>query len=75
MSPHFLVLVVIFIHFCEMFVCMRPSVTLFRIFHVLWWSRKGSGLISAYYFYLWAKGTIAYIAPISSGKWDRWKED
>jgi hypothetical protein len=29
MLPHSLVLVVIFIHFYEMFICMRPSVTLF----------------------------------------------
>jgi hypothetical protein len=41
--------VVIFIHFCEMFFCVRPSVTLFCMFHVLRWSRKGSGLIGAYY--------------------------
>jgi hypothetical protein len=29
LSLHSLVLVAIFIHFCEMFVCMRPLVTLF----------------------------------------------
>jgi hypothetical protein len=50
LSPDSLVLVVIFIHFYEMFIYMRPSVTLFRMFHMLWWSMKGSGLIDAYYF-------------------------
>jgi hypothetical protein len=61
---------VIFPHFCEMFICMWLSVTLFRIFHVSRWYKRGSGLIDAYYFQLWAKGPMAYTAPINSGKWD-----
>jgi hypothetical protein len=75
LSLHSLVLVVTFIHFCEMFICVRPSVTLFWMFHVLRWSGKGSGLISTYYFYLRAKGPITCIAPISPSKWDHWRED
>jgi hypothetical protein len=67
---HSLVLLVIFVHFYEMFVCVRPSVTLFWMFHMLRWSEMGSGLIGAYYFQLWAKGSITYITPISSSKWD-----
>jgi hypothetical protein len=43
-------LVVIFVHFREMFIYVRPSVSLFWLFHVLRWSGKGSGLIDAYYF-------------------------
>jgi hypothetical protein len=74
MSPHSLVLVAIFVHFCEMFVCVRSSVSLFRLFHVLRWSGKGSSLIDAYYFQLRAKGLIAYITPISPSMWDRWRE-
>jgi hypothetical protein len=70
LSPHSLILVVIFTHFCEMFIFVWPSVSLFQLFHVLWWSGKGSGLIDAYYFQLWAKGPIVYIMPISRGKWD-----
>jgi hypothetical protein len=66
---------VIFIHFYKMFISVWPSVSLFRLFHVLWWSGKGSSLISAYYFQLWAKGPITYIAPISPSKWDHWRED
>jgi hypothetical protein len=54
-----------------MFICMRPSVSLFRLFHMLQWSGKGSGLIDAYYFQLRAKGPIMYITPISPGKCDR----
>jgi hypothetical protein len=67
--------VVIFIHFYEMFVFVRPSITLFQMFHVLWWSGKGSDLIGAYDFHIWVKGPITYIAPISSSKWDRLRED
>jgi hypothetical protein len=67
--------VAIFVHFCKMFVCVRLSVTLFWMFHVLRWSKKGSGLIGAYYFHIRAKGLSTYITPISSGKWDRWRED
>jgi hypothetical protein len=65
----------IFIHFCEMFIYVWPSVSLFQLFHVLRWSRQGSNLIDTHYFQLWAKGSIAYITPISPGKWDRWRED
>jgi hypothetical protein len=50
LSPHFLILVVIFIHFCEMFVCVRLLVSLFWLFHVLQWFRKGLGQIGTYYF-------------------------
>jgi hypothetical protein len=75
LSSHSLILVVIFIHVCEMFVCVQPSVTLFWMFHVLRWFMKGSGLIGSYYFQIRGKGPIAHIAPISSSKWDRWRED
>jgi hypothetical protein len=44
LSMHSLVLVEIFVHFYEMFICMRPSVILF-MFHVLRWSGKGSGQV------------------------------
>jgi hypothetical protein len=58
LSLHSLILVATFIHFCEMFVCVRSSISLFRLFHVLRWSRKGSCLIGTYYFQLRAKGLI-----------------
>jgi hypothetical protein len=44
------------------------------MFHVLLWLGKGSGLIGEYYFQLQAKGPIAYITLISSGKWDHLRE-
>jgi hypothetical protein len=67
--------VAIFIHFCDMFICMRPSVTLFWTFHVMRWSIKGSDLISAYYLQLRAKGPITYIMPISPDKWYRGRDN
>jgi hypothetical protein len=48
--PHSHILVAIFIHFYKMFVWLRPSVSLFWLFHVLRWSGKGLDLIDYYYF-------------------------
>jgi hypothetical protein len=67
--------VAIFVHFCEMFVYVWPSVSLFRLFHMLRWSGKGLGLTGTYYFQLRAKGPFVYIVPISPDKWDSWRED
>jgi hypothetical protein len=50
--PHSLVLVAIFVHFCEMFIYVQPSVILFRLFHTLRWAGKGTDLIGTYYFQL-----------------------
>jgi hypothetical protein len=75
LSPHSLILVAIFTHFYKMFVYVRPSVSLFQLFHVLRWSEKGLGLIGAYYFQLRAKDPFTYIVPISPSKWDRRRED
>jgi hypothetical protein len=62
--------VAIFVHFCEMFICVRPSVTLFRLFHTLRWARKVMNPISTYYFQLRAKPPVVYIAAITLSKWD-----
>jgi hypothetical protein len=43
-------LVVIFVHFYEMFISVQPSIPLFRLFHVLRWAGKGTNLICTYYF-------------------------
>jgi hypothetical protein len=69
--PHSLVLVAIFVHFCEIFVYMCPLISLSWLFHVLRWSRKDTGLIDAYYFQLRAKGLITYIAPWQVGPLER----
>jgi hypothetical protein len=50
LSPHSITLVVIFIHFCEMYVGVRPSMHLFRLFHIMRSSRKRASLIGDYYF-------------------------
>jgi hypothetical protein len=49
-SPHSLVLVAIFIHFCEMFVGVWPSIPLFWLFHMLHWAGRGMNPIGTYYF-------------------------
>jgi hypothetical protein len=48
--PHSVMLVVIFMHLCEMYVCVRPSVRLFRRFHVLRSSRRNPAPLGGYYF-------------------------
>jgi hypothetical protein len=68
-------LVVIFVHTCEMYVCVRPSVHLFHGFHMLRFSRRSPNPISSYYFQHRAKGPSKYISTLSLGKWDRWRED
>jgi hypothetical protein len=40
LSLHSITLVVIFVHLCEMYVGMRPSVRLFQLFHLLRSSKK-----------------------------------
>jgi hypothetical protein len=50
LSPHSLILAAIFVHFCEIFICVRPLVTLFRLFHMLRWVEKGTNPIGIYYF-------------------------
>jgi hypothetical protein len=75
LPPHSLILVAIFVHFYEMFICVRPSVTLFRLFHTLQWAGKGTNPIDTYYFQLWAKPPVAYIVAIIPIKWDCRRED
>jgi hypothetical protein len=43
-------LVVIFMHLCEMYVCVRLSVRLFWCFHVLHSSRRNPAPLGGYYF-------------------------
>jgi hypothetical protein len=49
LSPHSLILVAISVHFCEKFICVRPSVTLFRLFHMLQWAGKGMNPIGTHH--------------------------
>jgi hypothetical protein len=50
LSLHSVTLVVIFIHFCEIYLGVRPLVRLFRLFHLMCSSRKRASPISGYYF-------------------------
>jgi hypothetical protein len=67
--------VAIFVHLCEMFVGVRPSVRLFRRFFVMKAASQRPPLIGGYYFTRRTQGPSRYIAPVSPGRWERWRED
>jgi hypothetical protein len=75
LSSHSITLVAIFIHLCEMYLCMWPSVCLFCCFHVLCASRRSPTPISGYSFQHRAKGPSKYISALRPSKWDCWRED
>jgi hypothetical protein len=75
LSPQSIMLVAIFMHICEMYVCMWPSVHLFHRFHVLHFASRRPTHITSYYFQHWAKGPSKYTAALSPMKCDRWRED
>jgi hypothetical protein len=75
LSPHCIMLVAIFVHFCEMFVGVQPLVRLFRHFYVLHPTNKQSPHLSGYYFQHWTNGHSRYITAISPCRWERWRED
>ena len=50
LSPHSILQVAVFVHLCEMFAGVRPSLALFRRYFVLKSSGKGPNEIGAYYF-------------------------
>jgi hypothetical protein len=67
--------VAIFVHLCEMFLGVRPSVLLFQCFFILKVVSQRPPLIGGYYFQHRTQGHARYIAPISPGRWERWRED
>jgi hypothetical protein len=75
LTPHAIALVAIFTHFYKMYVGVRLSVRLFRIFFTLWASGRSQPLLRADYFQSRSKPSTPYIAPLSLGKWDCWRED
>jgi hypothetical protein len=75
LSPHFIMLMAIFAHFCEMFVGVRSSVRLFRWFHVLHPVNRQPPHLCGYYFQHQTKGSLKYIAVLNPGRWKRWRED
>jgi hypothetical protein len=75
LSPNSITFVVIFVHLCEMFVGVRPSVRLFRCFFVMKAASQRPPLIGGYYFAHRTQGPSRYIAPVSPGRWEHWRED
>jgi hypothetical protein len=71
LSLHSIALVVIFAHLYEMYVGMRSSERLFRLFHVLHSSRKRVSPIGSYYFQHGTKSPPVYITTLTPDKWDR----
>jgi hypothetical protein len=75
LSPNSITLVAIFVHLCEMFVGVRSSVRLFRRFFVMKAASQRPPLISGYNFARRTHGPSRHIAPVSPGRWERWRED
>jgi hypothetical protein len=67
--------VAIFVHLCEMYVGVRPSVRLFRRFFMLKAASTRPPLIGGHYFQRRTPGHARYIAPVSPSRWERWTED
>jgi hypothetical protein len=75
LSPHSIMLVVIFTHFREIFVGVRPLVRLFWWFHVLRPVNRRPSRLGGYYFQHRTKGSSKYLAALGLVRWERWRED
>jgi hypothetical protein len=75
LSPNSIALVAIFVHLCEMYVGVRPSVWLFRRFFVLKAASPRPPLIGDHYFQHRMSGHARYITPVSPCRWEQWRED
>jgi hypothetical protein len=53
-----------------MYICVRPSVLLFRLFHVLRFFGRSSSAVGGHYFQHMTKGPTVYITTLSPDKWD-----
>jgi hypothetical protein len=71
LSPNSITLVANFVHLCEMFVGVRPSVRLFQHFLIMKDASQHPPLIGGYYFQHWTQGHAHYITPVSPGRWER----
>jgi hypothetical protein len=70
LTPHSILLVSVFVHFMEMFVGVRPCVTIFKHFYALVGSGRSRCAIGAYYFQLRHGMSSSYISAFSSAKWE-----
>jgi hypothetical protein len=64
LTPHSILQVAIFVHFCEMFVGVATCTSLFCQFFVLVRSGKGKDHLGAYYFQTRSDPTVTYIASL-----------
>jgi hypothetical protein len=75
LTPHSVLLVVVFAHFMERFVGVRPCTAIFKHFYALVGTgRAKRSEIGAYYFQLRHGMAGSYIAAFSSSKWEYWRE-
>jgi hypothetical protein len=75
LSPISIAQVAIFVHLCEMYVGVWPSVRLFRCLFMLKAMSLRPPLIGGYYFQCQTPGHARYIMFVSPGRWERWRED
>jgi hypothetical protein len=75
LTPHSILLVSVFVHFMEMFVGVRPCVSIFRHFYALVGSRRSKCAVGTYYFQLRHGMSSSYISTFSSAKWEDWRID
>jgi hypothetical protein len=75
LTPHSILQVAIFVHFCEMFVGVAACTSLFRQFFVLVRSGKGKDHLGAYYFQTRSDPTVTYIATLSGTRCENWRND
>ena len=75
LTPYSITQVVIFVHLCEMFVGVKPCVSLFRYFFMLVKSGKSQDEIGGYYFQTRFGPPTPYLSGFGSGKWEDWRTD
>jgi hypothetical protein len=75
LTPHSILPMAIFVHFCEMFVGVAACTSLFRQFFVLGRSRKGKDHLGAYYFQTRPDPAVTYIASLGGARWENWRND
>jgi hypothetical protein len=74
LTPHSILLVVVFTHFMEMFVGVRPCTTIFSHFYALVGTGRSKREVGAYYFQLQHEMASSYIIAFPSSKWEDWRE-
>jgi hypothetical protein len=75
LTPHSILLALVFVHFMEMFVGVRPCVTMFKHFYALVGSGRSKCAIGTYYLQLRHGMSSSYISAFSNAKWEDWRRD